>query len=103
MAKKSWTITEVMETYEVNEDFLLELEQEELLTPVCRKSPPVKRFSNKDLETLRVAKILIEEMGVNLEGVEVILRMRETIYEMRSQFDDILEDLASHIKKRLSE
>lgn len=103
MAKKSWTITEVMEIYEVNEDFLLELEQEEILRPICRKTSPAKCFSNQDLETLRVAKILMEEMGVNLEGVEVILRMRETIYEMRSQFDDILEDLASQLRKRLEE
>jgi MerR family transcriptional regulator/heat shock protein HspR len=103
MRKRLWSITEVMETYQVNEDFLEELEQEELLCPVCRKDSPDKLFSSKDLETLRIAKILIEEMGVNLAGVEIILRMRETIYQMRYQFDDILEDLVAQIRERLRE
>lgn len=101
MRKRLWSITEVMETYQVNEDFLEELEQEELLCPV--KESPDKLFTSKDLETLRIAKILIEEMGVNLAGVEIILRMRETIYQMRSQFDDILEDLVAQIRGRLGD
>jgi MerR family transcriptional regulator/heat shock protein HspR len=99
MKKKWWAITEVMEVYQVDEDFLRALEEEELLCPVYRKD---SRFlSGKDLENLRLAKILVEEMGVNLPGVEVILRMRETIYQMRSQFDDILEDLAAQIREQM--
>ncbi len=103
MRKKFWTVTEVMEIYAVNEGLLEELEQGELLCPVCRRGSREKLFSGKDLETLRIAKLLIEEMGVNLAGVEIILRMRENIFQMRSQFDDILEDLAAQIRKRLGE
>ena len=52
---------------------------------------PLKR----DLENIRLAKILIEEMGVNLAGVEVILRLRQNMIEMRRQFDAILEDIST--------
>ena len=100
MSKEFWTITEVVELFEVKEDFLAELEEEEVLCPICSDESPGKLFSSLELEKLRLAKILVEDMGVNLPGVEIILRMRECIYEMRRQFDDILEDLAQHLRGR---
>ena len=99
--KDFWTITEVMEIFEVDETFLADLEEEELLCPVCREKPPTKIFSSEELEKLRLAKILVEDMGVNLAGVDIILRMRETMFHMRRQFDDILEDLAGQLKATL--
>ena len=41
-------------------------------------------------------------MGVNLPGVEVILRMRQMMFDMRRQFDEILEDLAQEFQERLT-
>jgi hypothetical protein len=35
-----------------------------------------------------------------LPGVEVILRMRQMMFDMRKQFDDILEDLAAQLQGR---
>ncbi|MBN1102946.1 MAG: hypothetical protein JXL84_05990 [Deltaproteobacteria bacterium] len=99
--KDFWTLTEVMEIFEVEEDFLLDLEEEELLCPTCREESLGKVFSAPELEKLRLSKILMHEMGVNLPGVEIILRMRETMFNMRRQFDDILEDLARQFQERL--
>ncbi len=99
--KDFWTIGEVVEIYEVNEEFLLDLEEEELLCPVCGKGSPTKLFTRKDMETLRLAKVLLEDMGVNLPGIEVILRMRDSMFQMRRQFDDILEDLARQVLERM--
>jgi MerR family transcriptional regulator/heat shock protein HspR len=103
MKKKFWTITEVMEIHEVDETFILDLEREEILWPVRKKGSSVRLYSDRDLEALRLAKILVEEMGVNLEGVEIILRMRDNMFQMRSQFDDILEDLARQLRDRIHE
>lgn len=100
--KEFWTVTEVTEIYHVDEEFILDLEEEELLCPVCGMNSPTKLFSRKDMETLRVAKVLFDEMGVNLPGIEVILRMRESMFQMRRQFDDILEDLARQLAERES-
>jgi len=99
MAKEFWTITEVVQLLEIEERFLLELEEEEVICPVCRDKPPQKLFTSLDLERLRLAKALVEDMGVNLAGVEVILRMRQNMMEMRQQFDAILEDLAQEIQE----
>jgi MerR family transcriptional regulator/heat shock protein HspR len=102
MTKEFWTITEVVEIFDIGEDFLAELEEEEVLCPVCRDDSPAKLFPAAELEKLRVAKILIEDMGVNLPGVEIILRMRQNMFEMRRQFDEILEDLADRLKQDLN-
>jgi MerR family transcriptional regulator/heat shock protein HspR len=97
--KQFWTVTEVVELFEVETRFLEVLEEEEVIRPVYRDDPPVKLFSTRDLDNLRLAKILVEDMGVNLPGVEVILRMRQNMINMRSQFDDILEDLARQVRE----
>ena len=101
MAKEFWTITEVVELLEIEESFIVELEEEEVICPLCREEPPKKLFKTSDLERLRLAKALVEDMGVNLAGVEVILRMRQNMVEMRRQFDAILEDLAQEIQETL--
>ena len=99
MAKEFWSVTEVVKLFHVDENFLDELEEEEIVCPTCRKNPPTKLFSFRELENLRLAKILVEEMGVNLPGVEIILRMRNSMFEMREQFDMILEDLAKNFQE----
>lgn len=103
MEKEFWTVEEMAEIFEVEKRFLQELEDEDVLCPVCQKETSPKVFSTSELEKVRVAKILVEEMGVNLAGVEIILRMRQTMFEMRTQFDDILEDLARQLRERTRE
>ena len=103
MDKEFWTVTEVMEIFEVDERFLRELVEEDVLCPVCRDEPSSKVFGSSELEKIRLAKILVEEMGVNVAGVEIILRMRRMMFEMRKQFDDILEDLARQVRERMNE
>ena len=103
MPKEYWTISEVIEIFQVEERFIEDLEEEEILCPTCLEGMAIKQFSAHDMERLRLAKILMEDMDVNLPGVEVILRMRESMIHMRKQFDDILEDLVSQIKEAFPE
>lgn len=99
MSQETWTLQEVRELFEVGEDFLSLLEEESILCPTCRGEPPDKLFSATDLETLHLAKILMEDLGVNLAGVEVVLQMRKNMVDMRRQFDAILEDLAGQMEE----
>jgi hypothetical protein len=48
---------------------------------------------------VRVARLLIDEMGVNLEGAEVALHMREQMIAMQRQFNEILRRLGRELKK----
>jgi MerR family transcriptional regulator/heat shock protein HspR len=42
----------------------------------------------------------MREMDVNLPGVEVILHMREDLFSMHKQFDEILRALVEELRNR---
>lgn len=98
MTKDYWTVREVVEIFQMDEGFLRELEEEDIVCPSCPDDLSDKVFHLGQMEKLRIAKILAEDMGVNLAGVEIILRMRETMFEMRKQFDEILEDMVKELE-----
>ena len=101
MTKKYWSVTEVAEFFQVNETFLNDLEKEDIVCSSCHDGLLDKSFSSGEMEKVRLAKILMDEMDVNLAGVEVILQMRKSMIAMRKQFDAILEDLAREMEKNL--
>ena len=101
MGKEFWTSTEVIEIFKVNASFISKLEDEDIICPTCQAGSPTPLFTAADLEKLRIAKLLMEEMDVNLPGVEVILQMRQNMIAMRRQFDDILEEMTRHLKDAL--
>ena len=100
MTKEFWKITEVVKKFQIDRRFLDDLEEEEIICPICREKSTEKLLSSEDLENLRLARILFEEMDVNLPGIEVILQMRKNMLDMRKQFDAILEDLARRLQDK---
>jgi MerR family transcriptional regulator/heat shock protein HspR len=52
-------------------------------------------YSMEDIERLRRIKTLIDDLGVNLAGVDVIMRMSERMVEMEKQ----MRRLESEIKR----
>jgi hypothetical protein len=50
------------------------------------------------VDRVRVAHLLIEEMGVNLEGAEVALNMREQMIAMQRQFNEVLDLFRQRVK-----
>ena len=103
MTKEYWTFKEVVEIIQIDESFIKDLEREEIICPERLDDSTGKRYSALDLDNLRLAKILVQDMDVNLAGVEVILRMRQNMIHMRQQFDAILEDLARQIREAFGE
>ena len=101
MKKEFWTITEIVDYFQIEERFLIDLEDEDIVCPTCQNGSSTKIYPQGELEKLRLAKILTEEMGVNMAGVDVIIRMRENMFEMRRQFDLILEELAGRIRSAI--
>jgi MerR family transcriptional regulator, heat shock protein HspR len=101
MAKEYWTLEEVMEIFHMEEGILRDLEEEEIICPLCQQGPSEKVFPLSEVEKLRLAKLLMDEMEVNLSWVEIILRMRQGMIDMRRQFDAILEDIARQMHEAL--
>jgi MerR family transcriptional regulator/heat shock protein HspR len=51
----------------------------------CRSRGNRRLYSEEDMERLRRIKTLIDDLGVNLAGVEVIMRMRERMLDMEME------------------
>ena len=83
MARKYFRISEVVTVCSVTKEFILSLEQERVITSVTRKKEKV--YPLDQVDRIRVAHNLMGELGVNLEGVEVALHMREQILTMRRE------------------
>jgi MerR family transcriptional regulator/heat shock protein HspR len=97
MPRKFLRITEVVKICGVDEEFVIRLEKEKVIYPIIRRSR--KLYPLDQVDRVRVARLLIEEMGVNLEGAEVALHMREQMIAMQRQFNEILHLLGRELKR----
>jgi len=97
MARKYFRTMEVVKICGVDEDFILSLERENVVCPILRQNE--KLYPPDQVDRIRVAQLLIEEMGVNLEGAEVVLHMREQMIAMQRQFDELLQLIGREFKK----
>ncbi|MEA1958244.1 MAG: helix-turn-helix transcriptional regulator [Chloroflexota bacterium] len=57
-----------------------------LISP-SRSSGKVRLYSNSDIERLRQARTLMDDLGVNLAGVDIIIRLTERINRMERELE----------------
>jgi MerR family transcriptional regulator, heat shock protein HspR len=53
----------------------------------------IRLYSERDIDILRRVKKLMDELGVNLAGVEVILNMSAKMLEMQREFAEVRAEL----------
>jgi MerR family transcriptional regulator/heat shock protein HspR len=58
-----------------------------------RSQGNIRLYSEKDLEQLRHVKTLIEDLGVNLAGAEVILRMAQQIAQLQHHIQELEKEI----------
>ena len=92
MARKYLRITEVVELCGVDKEFVRRLERERVIHALTRENR--KLYSFDQVDRVRVAHLLIEEMGVNIEGAEVVLHMREQMITMQRQVKELVRRLS---------
>ena len=63
-----------------------------------RSQGNTRLYSDRDVARLRQMKTLMEDLGINLAGVEVILRMSQHMAELQRQMEEMESEL-----KRLRE
>ena len=49
----------------------------------------IRLYSERDIARIRQTKTLMEELGVNLAGVEVIIRMSQQIAELQRHLEEL--------------
>jgi MerR family transcriptional regulator, heat shock protein HspR len=97
MTRKYLRVSEVIKVCNVPQEFIDTLEREHIIEPIMRRK--LKVYSVAQVDRVRVAHLLIQEMGVNLEGAEVALHMREQMIAMQRQFNELLRLLGQQLKK----
>ncbi|HET6453741.1 MAG TPA: helix-turn-helix transcriptional regulator [Armatimonadota bacterium] len=87
---------------EVHPQTLRMYERVGLIRPqrVSRKN---RMYSDADIERLRRIQHLTHDMGVNLAGVDVILRLLEQMEDMRRQMEEEMDRMHNEMEKRIQE
>jgi MerR family transcriptional regulator/heat shock protein HspR len=58
-----------------------------------RSQGNIRLYSERDIAHLKRVKTLMEDMGVNLAGVEVIMRMVQQMLELQNQLQELESEL----------
>ena len=82
-------ISAVAQKYHIHPQTLRLYEREGLLKP-SRTEGNTRLYSEEDLEQLETILSLTRDLGVNLAGVEIILKMRRRMIDMQKQIEDLL-------------
>ena len=95
--KGLYTIGMVARMYKIHPQTLRLYEREGLLKPQ-RTAGNNRIYTEEDLERLEFILTLTRELGVNLAGVEIILRMKEQLEEMQRQMEQLLEFIENQLQ-----
>jgi Predicted transcriptional regulators len=73
-------------------------EKKGLIRP-SRTEGQTRRYSAEDVEDISRVTRLARDLGVNLAGIEIILKMRRRMLDMQVQ----IEDLTSYVRTEMGE
>lgn len=89
---RRYTISVAAELVNVHQQTLRHYERLGLVEP-ARGKGEIRYYSPHDIERILQIRRLVEELGVNLAGVEVILNMRDQMERMRREHSEALEKM----------
>ena len=95
-----YTIRIAAQLVGVHQQTLRTYEREGLLIP-ARSSGRQRLYSQADIERLLVIRRLIDELGVNLAGADIILRLRQHIDELQAENRQLKRQLQKHRDQQL--
>ena len=58
-----------------------------------RSQGNIRLYSDRDIALLKRVKSLVDDMGINLPGVEVILRMVQHMGEIQSELEEAQQEI----------
>lgn len=64
-----------------------------------RSNGKIRLYSVRDLERLRQIHNYVKDLGVNLAGVEIIMKLTEKLIELEAQFHDTEDTLRAEVMR----
>jgi len=92
-----YLISTVAKMWNIHPQTLRLYEREGLIKP-ARTEGNTRLYSQEDIERLRTILTLTRELGVNLAGVEIILRLREQIEELQKEVEKLATLLGRYMQ-----
>ncbi|HPZ07537.1 MAG TPA: helix-turn-helix transcriptional regulator [Candidatus Eremiobacteraeota bacterium] len=93
-----FTISIVSKMVEMHPQTIRHYERMGLLEPQ-RSDGNIRLFSKRDVERLRRIQNFTRDMGVNLAGVEVILKLLEQIDDMRATMESEIHEMKARMER----
>src|SRR5229473_105313 len=100
----AWYIISVAaEKAEVHEQTLRHYERLGLISPARKGNSPhsPRLYSDRDIERVIQIRNLMQDLGVNLAGVETILHMRSLIEQVQRESNDRIEQVQAQMEQEI--
>lgn len=88
-----YLISIVAKILEIHPQTLRQYERENLISP-SRSDGRIRLYSQRDIDRIKMVLRLTREMGVNLAGVDVVLRLKEQMETMEQEIAELRHELA---------
>jgi MerR family transcriptional regulator/heat shock protein HspR len=98
-SKGAYMISAVAEMYGIHPQTLRLYEREGLLKP-SRTEGNTRLYTDEDLQRLEFILNLARDLGVNISGMAIILKMRERMEEMQRQIQDFVKYIQEEVLSR---
>lgn len=82
-----YLISAVAEILNIHPQTLRQYEREGLITP-SRTNGKIRLYSQKDIDHIKYVLTLTRELGINLAGVDLILKLNIKIEQLESEVDE---------------
>lgn len=90
-----YLISVVAKVLNIHPQTLRQYEREGLITP-SRTEGKTRLYSQKDIDRIKTILRLTRELGVNLAGVDIILRLKEQMQEMEKEIEMLRNELQKY-------
>ena len=88
-----YLISVVATILDIHPQTLRQYEREGLVTP-SRTEGRMRLYSQRDIDKMKMILRLTRQMGVNLAGVDVVLKLKLTMDEMQCEIDQLRGELS---------
>lgn len=96
--KGFFSISAVAKMFSIHQQTVRLYEKEGLITPK-RSSGNTRLFSEEDVNRLEEIIYLTHQLGINLAGVEMILKLKRQISKMQKDMNKIFEETQTELTK----
>ena len=88
-----YLISIVSKILDIHPQTLRQYERENLICP-ARSNGRIRLYSQRDIDRIKLILRLTRELGVNLAGVDIILRLKENVDDMESEIAALRHEVA---------